>query len=149
MFGIDAEPYAPTRPGLIVAYDLDGEDLELPHSLLSHAPDQLLFAHAACWTTPPVCAADLTTYLYQTNVPLGQYLEGTAGSDSGEDPTTEVLVQRILDAIVDDPGELAVDGLEALVEFAATVGSHTAAARPSGSRPPLYPGGPVKSSRFT
>jgi len=54
--------------GLIVAYDLDGiysEDILI--EIAEHRPNQILWAHASCWTNAFPFSPDITTYLYQEN----------------------------------------------------------------------------------
>ena len=151
MYGLPAEPYAPDRDGLVIAYDL--AELE-DESLGEHRAGQVLFAHATCWTDPPPVCPDVTTYLYQVNIAPGvdpeAYLSGEPElEDDPEDDTLEVRVQCILDAIVDDEvDELPEDGIDRLAEFAETVGPLCSVLRQEGPRERLWEGGPVTSNRF-
>jgi len=152
MYGLPAEPYAPDRAGLVIAYDL--AELE-DETLGEHRPDQVLFAHATCWTDPPPVCPDITTYLYQVNIAPGvdpeAYLSGgpdPLDEDAAED-TLEVRVQAVLDAIVDDEvDELPEDGIDRLAVFAETVGPLSSVLRQEGHRERLWEGGPVTSNRF-
>ncbi|MEM6991154.1 MAG: hypothetical protein AAF721_11670 [Myxococcota bacterium] len=153
MYGVPAEPFEEGTPGVIVAYDLSTLDRSTPAAVARHHADQLLFAHATCWTDPPPCVPDLTTYLYQVNVPLS--FDSGPGSTAPpalvdpDDPTVEVAVQSILDAIVDDEADdLPTDTLPAVVTFANEVRPLTAAARSDGLRAPMLEGGPVRSTRL-
>lgn len=152
MFGVDAQPFEEGVAGLIVAYDLSTLHPSTPAAVAHHHPDQVLFAHATCWTEPPPCVADLTTYLYAANVPPGS--EPNAGGTAPRladtsDPQTELSVQTILDAIVDDdPDELPSDALARVVEFAEVARSLSAASASEGLRPRMWDGGPVRSERF-
>jgi hypothetical protein len=82
VLGVPAEPWPSegiASPGLIVAYDLDDVDPELCAKVSPHAPGQVLWCHAASWTTEPPFAADLTTYLYQINTsPWGPQMPSRA-----------------------------------------------------------------------
>lgn len=57
----------PSRPGLIVAYDLAKLERNVLASLHAHSPGQILWSHATCWTSEQPFAPDVTTYLYQFN----------------------------------------------------------------------------------
>ncbi len=155
MYGVPAEPFDAETPGLVVAYDLNRLDQSTPAAVAHHHPEQVLFAHATCWTEPPPCVPDLTTYLYQVNVEPGRELADEDASEPSDapldpdDPTVQVAVQAILDAIVDDdPDELPSDKLTNLVTFTEAVRPLTAAVKAEGLRGPMWEGGPVSSNRF-
>jgi len=92
-------------PCLVAAYDLDAlDDVELAKALRDHAPGQLLWAHAACWTNPFPFSPDLTTFLYQTNA--APWAEGRLQLDTAsgqvkpsaaDEAPVEELAQRIAD----------------------------------------------------
>jgi len=104
-------------PCLIVAYDLDRiGDVAHAQVLKSHAPGQMLFAHASCWTNPYPFAPDVTTFLYQTNAsPWGAgrlqvdpESKQVKRSEADETPIAE-LAKKIVDAKPpdDSPDDLA------------------------------------------
>src|SRR5262249_33963592 len=65
VLGLPGEPWpvgGTTEPGLIVAYDLSTLDGTLLVQVRQHRKGQFLWAHASCWTTAWLFAADLTTY---------------------------------------------------------------------------------------
>lgn len=165
VFGVEPQPYEADQPGLVVAYDIDTLHPSTPPEVAEHRPGQILFAHASCWTSPPVCAPDLTTYLYEYNVALGDDLNEDrlnenlgAAPDAAppppaalvpDDATVEQTVQAILDAVLgQDSEERADDGVEQLAAFAAAVAPLAIATRQEGARPPVPAGGPVASARM-
>jgi hypothetical protein len=136
-------------PGLVVMYDL----AQLPDGdvarLVPRRPDQVVFAHAAPWTTDSPLAPDVTTLLYQNLVapwaPHAIVDPGTrAISESAADERAAPVIAGELAA---SPGlaaeELVADQPE---RWAALV----ARAWPPGpgQRSRLWAGGPVPSSRF-
>jgi len=148
---------APADPGLIVAYDLSNLEGPTLASLSTHRPGQILFAHATCWTDDPPFAADLTTYLHQTNVsPWGKRmrLDPETGSVKHEEPRdepVEALARAIVSARLEDealPPE-DVDALRRLARAASLVREDgPGAARSAGPRRRQWAGSPVKSSSF-
>ncbi|MBL4688290.1 MAG: hypothetical protein JKY37_27130 [Nannocystaceae bacterium] len=153
LYGVPAQAFSDDTPGVIIAYDLSTLDRSTPAAVARHHPEQILFAHATCWTNPPPCVPDVTTYLYEMNVAPGRDLEAPEETEpapfDAEDPTIELAVQAILDAIVDDdPDEIPGDSVTDIVTFAETVKPLTAAAMSDGLRAPMWDGGPVPSNRF-
>ncbi|HET7501710.1 MAG TPA: hypothetical protein VFK02_11920 [Kofleriaceae bacterium] len=136
-------------PGLIAMYDLadlPGADLA---RLIQRRPDQIVFAHAAPWTTDSPLAPDVTTLLYQTIVPPW-------GAHMIVDPDTRKVSEAVPDdrpaqAIAEelvaspglDDGELAADEPVRWAQLVAR-----AWPPPPGPRSRLWAGGPVSSSRF-
>jgi hypothetical protein len=118
----------PTEPGVVIAYDLDTTESETVVSLLQHRHGQILFAHATCWTGDPPFAADVTTYLYQTNV-----------------PPSDLTSAQIMSAKADDVTD--ANALTTLVTAAARA-SGLAAQQTDGPRSRLWSGSPVQSNAF-
>jgi hypothetical protein len=141
-----------TRPGLVVAYDLDkmasGDVLV---QLRDHRPGQLLFAHASCWTDPFPFAPDVTTFLYQSSAAPwdgGQLtLDGASAPD--ESPVEE-LAGRIVSAAGEHESVSTREQLTALAQAARRVPAEAAAGlfRESGPRLRQRAGSPVASARF-
>ncbi len=140
-------------PGLVVMYDLASLASSDLARLIQRRPDQVLFAHAAPWTTDSPIAPDVTTLLYQTLVPpwgAHAIVDGgvTGPRAVGEAAPDDRPAEVIAEALARGPGladlELAADEparWAALVERAWP---------PSpGPRSRLWAGGPVPSSRFT
>ena len=136
-------------PGLVVMYDL----ADLPSGdlarLIQRRPDQVLFAHAAPWTTDSPVAPDVTTLLYQTLVPpWGAHAivspeHRSLGESAPDDRSAEVIADELAASVGLDAVELEADEparWTALVERAWPP-------RP-GPRSRLWAGGPVPSSRF-
>lgn len=149
---------ASRTPCLVAAYDLDGlGDVELMKALRDHAPGQILFAHASCWTNPFPFAPDLTTFLYQTSA--APWAEGRLGVDpetkklspSPADPAPIAeLAGRIAEAKAPSDSLADTGALEALARAAAKVqGPHAAGfARADGQRLRQRTGSPVASAWF-
>lgn len=142
--------------GLVVAYDMDGfEDVEILERLKRHAPGQILWAHASCWTDAFPYAPDLTTYLYQTNAApwaAGRlvYRKETGEverSEADESPETELagrIVASDFEPIEDGAALVAVaDALRDLPEP-----MRPGLFRREGSRHRQRLGSPVPSGRF-
>jgi hypothetical protein len=143
-------------PCLVAAYDLDAlDDVELAKALRDHAPGQLLWAHASCWTNPFPFSPDLTTFLYQTNA--APWAEGRLQLDNA--PAGQALRRdeapsrsRPADRGRPAPSDSLADAgaLEALLRAAAALaGPHAAGfARSSGQRLRQRAGSPVPSAFF-
>jgi hypothetical protein len=148
---------APQEPGLLVVYDLAGLSRPTLASVSAHRPGQVLFAHATCWTADPPFAADLTTYLYQTNVsPWGSQLRvdpqtrAVSRTEPRAEPV-EALAEEVVSArLPDEALEPAdVDALRRLAVAAAQVADDgPGALRAAGPRRRQWAGSPVKSSFF-
>lgn len=154
---------APEEPGLIVAYDLDSLDGATLTSLRPHRPGQILFAHASSWTEPPPFTADLTTYLYQSNVsPWGEQIFFDPASaaprraeprqESAETLAAELLAAAAEDASGDDDAPSPAEELEQLRTLAAAIAPMPAhgpgATQRSGPRRRQWAESPVRSNRF-
>lgn len=145
--------------GLVVVYDLDrvgsGEVLT---RLKVHAPGQVLFSHASCWTNPFPYSPDVTTFLYQQLAApwTGETLvvdPETRGVTSAavEEAPTAALAEQILEAEEGDPSESTLEELRLLVSSVrAARGDHAAGLfRDQGARFRQRAGSVVKSGRFT
>ncbi|MEQ8822608.1 MAG: hypothetical protein RLY93_20415 [Sumerlaeia bacterium] len=138
--GLPLEPWPAqgrAEPGLIAVYDLDTVPLDCLDGLVIHRPGQILWSHAASWTTEPPFAADITTFLYQTLRPI-------AGGDAVA-MTREILAAEAMEETAADRG--------AAVAFAGRVADlsgewGTAALRGKGIRRAQPVGSPVPSSYF-
>jgi hypothetical protein len=154
---VPLRPWRPDGgPGVIVAYDLQKLDGQTVEALHEHRRDQLLFAHAECWTSPPPFAADVLGYVYQVN-------ESPWDARMSFDPVTKTsarrppeaapvpeLAARIASAT---PGEDdgGVAEMPEVVRFAAAIASvpeEAGAFRVRGLRATHRTDSPVKSSRF-
>ncbi len=145
------------EPGLIAAYDLDDLDGPVLATLLEHRPGQVLWSHASCWTRTHPFAADLTTYLYQANVPAWEgglivkdakeVVEDERDESQTEPP--EVLAARLLKAQLEPE---ALDDLPALLALARAAAAQGDAAQgalwSAGNRNKQWAGSPVPGSRF-
>ncbi len=155
--GVGPWPKEGTRsPGLVVADDLRAFPKERLESTWPHAPGQVLWAQARCWTQRGPFAEDCATLLYQARtspwdaamrvdpatkeVVQGKPVEGGA----------EALAARILDAKVDTD---ALADLPELIELARAAckmtGEHAPGlARTDGKRRKCWLESPVQSNRF-
>jgi len=144
--------------GLVVAWSLDAvADGEFFVALKTHAPDQVLFAHASCWTAPFPYAPDVTTLLHQTIT--HPYTGGgmQVNSDSGDverlppDPRDDsACAAEILAAQLADPSVSIEDAvLEVVCALAPLPGEFRGGPhRTQGHRRHQRGGGPVPSARF-
>jgi hypothetical protein len=153
ILGVPCEPFAAddTRPGVVVAYDLDQvEDAEALGQLREHRPGQVLFAHASCWTEPFSYAPDVTTFLYQLNAAPWQGDRWDVKSEPDPAPIEE-LAARIVAATGEHESVSSLEQLAALVRAAQAVTGDAAAGlfRSSGQRLRQRAGSPVWSARFT
>lgn len=148
--GIPAAPFQPEARGLVVAYDLDALPMQTQVALRQHRPEQPLWAHAVCWTQPPICAPDVATYLYQvSHAPW----EGSLGLSEDDAPAVSGSAEQIAQAIL----AAAPDEEDALPEQRAPMWAALAAAeedaapawrRSEGPRERLWFMGPVFSNHF-
>jgi len=149
---------APADPGLIVAYDLSNLEGPTLASLSRHRPNQVLFAHASCWTDDPPFAADLTTYLYQTNVsPWSKRMRvdpetRSVKQEGPRDGSVEDLAREIVSARLED-GALPPEDVDAVRRLARAASllreEGPGALRSGGPRSRQWAGSPVKSSHFS
>ncbi len=138
--GVPLSPFEGPGPGLFVAYDLAGAGPEVLSALRSHAPGQVLWAHAVCWTEPPPVAPDLLTLLYQFN---------RSPCEERPDVPAEVLIREIADAAPEpEQGPDTEQPLRALIAAALSGRQRPAAALDGGPRARMWLQGPVPSSRF-
>lgn len=140
-------------PGLVVVYDLatlSGAEIE---RLIERKDEQLLYAHAACWTEDFPVAPEIVTVLYQSLVaPWAAQLTIAPAGDGARTQTTAPdprdaaeLADAIAGATVGEGDEEGApdDDRPALLALAAAVG------RPvRGRRERWWAGGPVTSNRF-
>ena len=141
--------------GLIVAYDLDEiDDPEISIRLNNHAPQQILWAHASCWTNVFPFTADITTYLYQSKVAPWDaqlaYIEKEVQM-STEDESSEIeLADRIIEAELDDEYFDDANDVISLIESMKIVDVSDAPGifQTSGKRLRFREGSPVRSNRF-
>jgi hypothetical protein len=144
--------------GLVVVYDLDrvgiGGVLE---RLKTHAPGQVLFSHASCWTNPFPYSPDVTTFLYQTLAApwTGETLAvdpetREVGSVDVEQAPTEAIAEQILEAELGDMSEESAEELRLLVSAVRAAAGENAAGlfREAGTRYRQRAGSVVKSARF-
>ncbi len=151
VLGIPVEPWQQDRRGLIVTYDLAGLPGALLGELSRHDEGTVLFSHATCWTLPTrLFAADLTTYLYQSNAAPWADRPKMGEPQKVEripaDPgPPEVWAERILAARSDlgDAGgaDDDVDRVEPLLALSGRVRDQAAAFRAEGPRELLWFGG--------
>jgi len=149
---------ASATPCLVATYDLDRlGDVELMKALRDHAPGQIVWAHASCWTDPFPFSPDLTTFLYQTNT--APWSEGRLKVDPetkkverspADDAPVEELAKRIVEAQSPADSLADTDALEKLAQAAAKIsGPHSPGfARTDGQRLRQRAGSPVPSARF-
>ena len=149
--GLPAVEFAPDRAGLVAAYDLS----RLPHpaqvALRHHQPEQILWAHAVCWTRPPICTPDVSTFLYQFNTaPWERQLAADGPDIPSVEGTAEHIAQAILAAAPEDedPDPAARAALHQHLAGAADLAA-PALRREGGLREKLWLMGPVPSNRFS
>lgn len=143
------------EPGLVVAYDLSLLEDDTLDSISQHHPGQILWSHAICWTRKQPLSADLTTFLYQTNIaPWNEQLKVDQQTNrvsrspvDGRDPTfiaADLLATEPQGSSPDDE-----QALLALTRAAALVGEDVLALLSThGRRQKQWPGSPVPSSNF-
>lgn len=101
MLRLPAKPWSADcidQPGLVIAYDLSLLSGETLKQLMEHRPDQVLFAHAFCWTEDFVFVPDFVTYLYQFC--LHPWDQRQLLEESTQAVTTPGTVQEWADEIV-------------------------------------------------
>ena len=141
--------------GLIVAYDLNQLDGDTLVSVRYHRPGQILWSHATCWTENQPVAADLTTFLYQTNTePWGEQLivdpkshQTSRRTADERDPAiiaAELTTAQPVESMPEDE-----PGLLTLTRNAALAGENILALScEDGQRQKLWAGSPVPSNFF-
>ncbi len=141
--------------GLIVAYDLNQLDGDTLVSVMYHRPGQILWSHATCWTENQPVAADLTTFLYQTNTgPWGEQLtvdpksrQTTRCAADERDHTiiaAELTTAQPVESLPEDEPELL-----AIARAAAHAGENILALScEDGQRMKQWAGSPVPSNFF-
>lgn len=145
-----------TAPGLVVADDLMAFKREAIESTWPHAPGQVLWTQARCWTRMGPFSEDCTTLLYQSRTaPWDAAMRvdpGTKEITQGKpvEGTTEELATRILDAKVDTDALAGMTELLGLARVACKMkGEHAPGlVRTEGKRRRCWVESPVQSSRF-
>jgi len=155
VLGLPVVEYTPdVGDGLVVVYDMNRLEKGTPPEILVHTAGQLLYAHATCWTDPPPCAPDITTFLYQgLQTPWGERMQvgpdGQVQATPEDTAPIEVIAARIVEAEPVNGEVEAHDPQERLMEVLGVMGPQASFRNESGGRrSPLWEGGPVKSSRF-
>lgn len=153
LLGLPAKPYRPGRSDtIVVAYDLNEVEDDVPAGLRERQPGQVLYEHSTCWTDPPAVSADVSTQLVQMcTAPWGARMrmgEDGAVEDLPEDarPPEEVAAGILAADPAPDPGdgETPPDPDEALVAFVSGLRGRW----PDGPRERVRLPGPVPSGRF-
>ena len=130
---------------------------EVLEQLRDHRPGQVLFAHASCWTDPFPFAADVVTFLYQTNAApwdAGRLRldpeTGSARQAEADESPVEVLAAKIVEAEGEHGSVSTREQLVKLVIAAQGANGDAAAGlfRAGGPRLRERMGSPVKSARF-
>jgi hypothetical protein len=145
--------------GLVVAYDLASQPMELLDVLVQHRTERLLWSHAAQWTTEGPFASDATTYLYQINhTPwqAGRLRVDPDTQEREETPEVEGTPRELADAVLNAGCDLeSMSDLDALTKLAGAMprlpAEHPAAFgafRRQGPRRRQRTDSPVKSARF-
>jgi hypothetical protein len=158
-FGVPVGPWpdaGATEPGLVVAYDLASVPRPALATLIPHRPQQMLFAHACCWTEPPVFTPDVCAYMHQVNVsPWGarQRVDMETRQMVEVPPETadaRSLGERCSRAEPETEGFSDLEAVLRLCDAMATLGGNAAPGvlRDSGERERFRTDSPVKSSRF-
>lgn len=144
--------------GLIIAYDLNEINSdELIIEISDHRLEQILWAHASCWTSPFPFAPDITTYLYQQNHSPwggGQMVYNKNSKRikilETEKSDEEVLSQQIIRAERDQDYIDDLDDLIAMVKSVILIDDESKPGifRTTGRRMHQRVGSPVLSNRF-
>lgn len=160
LLDLPLEPWpAQDRPsGLVVVYDLDRvQNAEVLTRLKVHAPDQVLFSHASCWTNPFPYSPDVTTLLYQQlaapwtgeSLVVDPETQEVKSAEVKEAPS-EAIAELILGADMDQPSQSTPEELRLLVSAVRAASGELAAGlfRESGTRYRQRAGSVVASNRF-
>ncbi|MBV8756723.1 MAG: hypothetical protein JO257_05600 [Deltaproteobacteria bacterium] len=135
LLGVEVAPWPAVgvpAPGVVAVHDLAELAPGDAARLVERRPDQIVFAHAAPWTTDSPIAPELVTLLYQSLVPPWT-----------DDRSDDELVDALVTGPRFDPDELAADEP---ARFASLV--ERAWPPQPGPRSRLWAGGPVPSNRF-
>ena len=148
IFDVPVEPWTvKSGEGLVVAYDLEELEEEAAEALYEHHENQILFAHASCWTEQAY-TPDITTYLYQAqNSPWDtrmQIVDEDVISLPPDNAEPKEIARRIVEAELD---RCALDDIGRLRSLAVATGSRAAIRQSKGVRQRLW-SGPVQSNRF-
>lgn len=147
--GLQLTPFDPTpTPGrLTVAYDF----FETDHTALKHVQErgdnEVLFAHAMCWTEDYPLTADVCTFQYQSNVSPWGAGRMTFNKDNNEmvrSDADNTPANELAQLIVESPHEPIEESDRAAL---ATLAEHAGQPAP-GPRLRYFAGSPVQSSRF-
>ncbi|MGZ5968149.1 MAG: hypothetical protein ACXWP4_10825 [Polyangiales bacterium] len=140
------------KPAIVIAYDMDQCDEKTARALVEHHGERL-FVHAASWTDPFPYAADVVTFLHQSNIaPWGEQLRaGTEGGGVEKSPADARAPEGIAaDVVAATPESLDdLDDLRAIARIAKTLAEPATPGilRTSGRRRRNYGDSPVKSNR--
>ncbi|MEL6341994.1 MAG: hypothetical protein AAFV53_02600 [Myxococcota bacterium] len=152
--GLPTAQYSPDAKGLVVAYDLEHLPFGVLRALRDHQPDQLLWAHALCWTDPPPICPDIVTLMYQHNItPWQPQLTMTPEGESERAPAVTGTAEAIAAALIaappleDDARPNQRPSLWAAIRDAPT-DAKIGIFRQEALRERLWYMGPVKSNRF-
>jgi hypothetical protein len=155
LLGAEVGTWSPdvvSEPGLVVAYDLAHAPAALLQPLREKRPGQVLWQHAARWTSRQPIAPDLCTFVYQFLRDPWAAHEGL--SEAGvqvrvvaDDASPEERARTILAC---DLPEDAARGKASLLDLAMLPAGSSGAAgrRPDGWRVRFWGTSPVRSSRF-
>jgi hypothetical protein len=157
--GVERFPLHKHVEGLIVAYDLASQPMEVLDVLVQHRTERLLWSHAAQWTTEGPFASDATTYLYQINHTPWQAGRLRVNPDTQtqeETPEVEGSPRELADAVLNAGCDLeSMSDLDALTRLAGAMRRLTpdhpaafGAFRQQGPRLRQRTDSPVKSARF-
>ncbi|MFH1468771.1 MAG: hypothetical protein ABIO70_30565 [Pseudomonadota bacterium] len=145
--------------GLVVAWTLEAvANGDFHVDLERHAPEQVLFVHASCWTAPFPYAPDVTTLLYQhiTHPSTGGALRvdpetGDTSPQEADPRADAILAAEILAAEPGDPSARPLQDVLAVVRALADLPEEHRGSlhRGQGHRRHQRAGGPVASARFT
>ena len=156
---VERFPLHKHEEGLVVAYDLASQPMEVLDVLVQHRTNRLLWSHATEWTSEGPFASDATTYLYQINHTPWQAGRLRMDAEAGEtvkEPEVPGTPRELADAVLNAECDLeAMSDLDTLTNLARAmrrVPSDNPAAfsafRTIGPRLRQRPDSPVKSSRF-
>ena len=147
-----------TKPGLIVAYDLDSIDsADILKQIAEHRSGQILWAHASCWTNPFPFSPDITTYLYQHSASpwsggrmVFDKKSKNVKYDTPDDSSEKEIAEKIIHAEKEDD---YLDDLDDLLSIIKTLKELKGEDKPgifktTGKRIHQRIGSPVPSNRF-
>ena len=157
--GVERFPLHKHVEGLVVAYDLSSQPMEVLDVLAQHRTNRLLWSHATEWTSEGPFASDATTFLYQINHTPWQAGRLRMDPEAGEavkeqeaPGTARELADAVLNAECDLEAMSDLDALTKLAKAMRRLASDNPTAfgafRTAGPRLRQRPDSPVKSSRF-